>query len=584
MRIIGVHPFGHDSCVVLMDSEKKTLRAFTLERFTRAKHDMRYVLPYLRERVFNFDPNHVALSSEECRPEDVKMFDSLQLIYETTAKQRKQRLSLADLTELFINKLRLRILVAKRKYQTKNQMADMARQDFKAQTVSLNDHHECHAYAALVGSEFWGQNNVLVITIDGQGDNACASISLSNNNKIQRKVTISNAFSLAILFSYFTEVAGFNPNADEGKLEALACYHQGGDPDLYEALDSWIIVNPSTLEFEFSPSKILPFSSIPGNRRRLISLLKNKYNKMPAEAFAYCMQKIFEEKYLEWIVAAKNKFKTNNLCLAGGGVANVKLNLRIFEEADFKGMYVFPAMGDDGVAFGAAVKSALSFGEDISFIRENNMPFYGETAKEVEVEDALNKAQEKGFRVSGPYTDKALSGLVAKAIGENNICAVFRGAAEFGPRALGHRSILANPSDPLARDNINIKFKKREWFQPFCPIMTLEEAEKILVSFYQNRHMTCAFRVKNEFADKIPSVVHVDNTARAEILERVDEPFIYDLLTELKSITGHAVLLNTSFNLHGRAMVNCPMHAINDFTDCGLDLMVLENHLIEKHQ
>lgn len=582
MKFLGVHPFGHDSCVVLLDTNKKLISTYTLERFTRVKHDMRYVLPQFFEKIDKFNPHHIAFASEECRPKDIIMFQILQSIYLLSIKQRKTLLTKFELIKLYINKLKLRLLIYLRSHETQDDMKSKIKLDFNTNSVSLNDHHDCHAYSALLSSSMWNKNNVLVITIDGQGDNACASISISREGKVLRKITISNDHSLAILFSYFTEVAGFNPNADEGKLEALACYHSGIEPELYKALNSWIKVDRETLKFNFTPSKSFPFNSIPGNRRKIISLLKKYYKNMKPESFAYSMQQVFEEKYLEWIIAAKDKYKAKFLCLAGGGVANVKLNLRVFEEGGFEGMHIFPAMGDDGVAFGAAVKSAHMSGENIDFIRQSNMPFFGDIAPKKEIEETLIRAKKENFKISGPYTEKKLTDIVSSAIGRNKICAVFRGASEYGPRALGHRSILANPIDPKARDTINNKFKKREWFQPFCPIMTVDEAKNILISFYQNRHMTCAFRVKSEFAGKIPSVVHVDNTARAQIIDRSDEPFIYDLLISLKSITGFSVLLNTSFNLHGRAMVNCPEHALNDFIDCGLDMLILENYIISR--
>lgn len=580
MKIIGIHPFGHDSTIAFLDPEQRSIETLTLERFTRKKHDMNYVVSEFREKINGFKASLLAVSNKEGRPTDIKMFKSLQRIYEINATRRKRMLGAGELFELIHKKLLLRAYLLKRKHEGHEDWIKLLKRETGIPSCAAYDHHECHGYSALWTSNLAKKDDVLVVTIDGQGDDACATLSTAQKGRITRQVTIPNAFSLCILYSYFTEIAGFNPNADEGKLEALACYYAGEQSSLLNELRAWINFDKETLAFTLTPTSKIPFDAIPQNRKKILSWLKNVYKGVDAKEFAYAMQILFEEKYLAWVCAAKDKFGSRHICMAGGGIANVKLNLRIFEEANFEDIHIIPAMGDDGVAIGAAIIAALENSVDISFLAEVQMPYWGRSAKPEEVDQILNMACQRGLRVEGPFDDLELSHRVAQLIGRNKICSVFRGRAEYGPRALGHRSILANPTDPNARDAINNKFKRREWFQPFCPIMTDYEAERILQKYYPNKHMTCAFRVKPEFAASIPSVVHVDNTARAQIINQSDEPFIYSLMVKLKEISGFAVLLNTSFNLHGRAMVNTPQHAFDDFMDCGLDYLVLENHLI----
>ena len=580
--MIGIHPFGHDSTIAFLDPEQKSIETLTLERFTRKKHDMNYVVPQFVEKIFGFNANVLALSNKEGRPIDIKMFKSLQRIYEINATRRKRKLGAGEMAELIQEKLLLRTYLIKRKHEKHEDWIELLKRETGISTVVAYDHHACHGYSALWTSDLAKKDDVLVVTIDGQGDDACATLSTASRGNITRQVTVPNAFSLCILYSYFTETAGFNPNADEGKLEALACYYESENSSLLDDLKSWVDFDAETLAFRLKPTSTIPFDAIPQNRKKILAWLKNVYKRVDPKEFAYAMQMLFEEKYLEWVCAAKKKFGSRHICMAGGGIANVKLNLRIFEEASFESVHIIPAMGDDGVAIGAAIISALENNVDISFLAETQMPYWGHAAKQEEIIDVLNRARQRGLGVEGPFEDQELSVKVAELIGGNKICSVFRGNAEYGPRALGHRSILANPTDFNARDAINNKFKRREWFQPFCPIMTGNEAERILQKYYPNKHMTCAFRVKPEFASAIPSVVHVDNTARAQIINQNDEPFIYALMVELKKITGFAVLLNTSFNLHGRAMVNTPQHAFDDFMDCGLDYLVLENYLIRR--
>lgn len=580
MKIIGIHPFGHDSTIAFLDTEHKSIETLTLERFTRKKHDMNYVVPVFLEKIRSFSAMVLAVSNKESRTSDIEMFKRLQRIYELNSTRRKQKLSVREMAELMKQKLLLRACLLKRKIEDHEDWIKQLKHETGVPSVTAHDHHACHGYSALWTSELAKKDNVLVVTIDGQGDEACATLSTAQEGKITRRVTVQNAYSLCILYSYFTEIAGFNPNADEGKLEALACYYEGEKSSLLDELRGWINFDEETLCFKLSPTPGIPFDAIPQNRKKILAWLKNVYKKVGANEFAYAMQTLFEEKYLAWVCAAKDKFGSRHVCMAGGGIANVKLNLRIFEEAGFEDVHIIPAMGDDGVAIGAAIIAAVENRIDISFLAEVQMPYWGHAAKPEEVDQVLRFARQRGLRVEGPFDEEDLSKRVAQLIGGNKICSVFRGRAEYGPRALGHRSILANPTDPNARDAINNKFKRREWFQPFCPIMTDGEAKRILQKHYPNKHMTCAFRVKPEFAQSIPSVVHIDNTARAQIINRNDEPFIYSLMHELKKVTGFAVLLNTSFNLHGRAMVNTPQHAFDDFMDCGLDCLVLENHLI----
>ncbi len=583
MKILGIHPFGHDSSVVFLDTKKRKIKALTLERFTRKKHDMNFVLPFFSCKISNFSPSVAAFSHSEGRVADVYIFRLLQKIYEFQSAQRKGKLTIPKLTSLLASKILLRIILLFRIFQTLEGFRRFLKKILKIERINFYDHHDCHAYSALMTSSFVNKNNVLLVTIDGQGDSLCASLSTYKSGLVNREISISNLYSICLLYSYFTEVSGFNPNADEGKLEALACYHKGKDPKLLNLMRKWISINTNDLNFSIIPNQEIPFDSIPKNRKKILTWLKHYYLEIGPEAFAYSIQTLFEEKYLNWIMHAKNKFKSNYICLAGGGIANVKLNLRIFEECKFKGLHIVPSMGDDGVALGAAIIEAVSNNQNIDFIANNKMPFWGYSPDSKEIYKSIQFAAKNNLNIEGPFSHKDLTNFIAEVVSQNKICAIYRESAEFGPRALGHRSIVANPTNNLIRDLINKKFKKREWFQPFCPIFIESEAKRILIDFYPNKHMTCAFRVKKTFINKLPAVVHIDGTARAEVITKKDEPFIYDILNKLKKKIGFGVILNTSFNLHGRAMVNSPEDAIKDFMDCGLDYLILDEFVLSRN-
>ena len=274
------------------------------------------------------------------------------------------------------------------------------------------------------------------------------------------------------------------------------------------------------------------------------------------------------------------KYKKRKIALAGGGAANVKLNRRIFESNKIDEIHIFPAMGDDGVAFGAAIHPLIRR-KSIKSLRNMGIPYWGFNISTNGLKDILNSLDQSLFNVQ-KHSLEDLSKIFAKNIYSGRIGSICNGSAEFGPRALGNRSILASPTKKDIRDRINKAFKKREWFQPFCPIISIEECPKYLKKWYINKHMTCAFSVKDLAYEEIPSCVHVDGTARVQVLTK-DDNFFLNLLMEELSFLGHPrVLLNTSFNLHGRSMVRTASDALKDFLDCDLDFMLLGDIFIER--
>ena len=153
---------------------------------------------------------------------------------------------------------------------------------------------------------------------------------------------------------------------------------------------------------------------------------------------------------------------------------------------------------------------------------------------------------------------------------------------EFGPRALGNRSILANPLSESVKDDLNLKFKKREWFQPFCPSILIEEKDRLFTSAYNNKHMTCAFTLKNEFVTSLPGITHVDGTARAQFVSMTTNARLFNVLQEFKELTGFGVLLNTSFNIHGKTIVLTPRDALDDFMSCSIDVLYIGNFRVRR--
>lgn len=171
----------------------------------------------------------------------------------------------------------------------------------------------------------------------------------------------------------------------------------------------------------------------------------------------------------------------------------------------------------------------------------------------------------------------------ARAILNGKIVAVFQGKMEFGPRALGNRSILADPRDPNVREKMNLMIKRRPHFQPFCPSILETDREELFITSYPNKHMTMAFRFKEKFRNLFPSACHIDGTARPQFVEESDNSHYFRLLSEIKKITGYGIVVNTSFNLHGRAMVMTPEQALQDFLDCNIDILFIEGYMVMRN-
>ena len=236
-------------------------------------------------------------------------------------------------------------------------------------------------------------------------------------------------------------------------------------------------------------------------------------------------------------------------------------------------------MGDDGAALGALILGLKKEGSNLDWIRDLEMPFFGPEFQNQEIELAL---KESNFPISYEEIGEDYFLRLALDLSNGLICAHFQGPMEFGPRALGNRSILANPLSDSVKDDLNLKFKKREWFQPFCPSILIQERDRLFVSSYNNKHMTCAFTLKAEFVNSLPGITHVDGTARAQFVSEMTNLKLFKVLQEFKELTGFGVLLNTSFNIHGKTIVLTPRDALDDFMSCSIDVLYIGNFRVER--
>jgi len=610
MKILGSKFFGHDSAVCYLDTAKKEIFAISTERVTRIKHDSIDVSPILEN--YNFDSiDAIAHSFSDFSN---KSKDN-ELIAKNSVKQQKERLFrklvnpsyVKDLSDfkakkniilfqkvftnfpLILNYIYLDLkkiflkdnVNVNKKNITSFILNTVKNFGYKPKEIKFYDHHKCHAFPAYIFSPFF-EEKALSLTIDGKGDGYFSKLYLFENINSYKLIGSSKAdsfnvinnkrykwFSLGLLYEHFTAALDLRPGSDEGKVEARAAFGKVNQ-DLLKELKSATKINKKNLSISFLKAEMSKFYDIDSLRK-----IKEKIGE---EDFASVIQTYLEDIVVEYLDCVYQKHPTNNLCLSGGVAANIIMTLNIYERTKFKNIYVLPPMGDDGTALGSAILYALSKKEDISWLNKLYMPYFGDSFSREDVKKALltfNNIIFDDCELNWPE-------IAASSVASGKICALFHGKMEFGPRALGCRSIIANPMLNNSRDKINSKVKKRPSYQPFCPSILESDRQRLFHNSFKHKHMALAFRMKKKHIEHLPCAVHIDGTARPQFVEKKDNPMYYRYLKELKKITGYGVSLNTSFNLHGRTIVRTPQDAVIDFIDCNLDELFIEGYRVRR--
>jgi len=604
---IGLNVDNHDTGIFVISEQEKKIFAISTDRITRYKHDN--LLPFLAiEKYIKFsklDPSSVkkitvSIPYVTCKyvkiSENFYQYNLLLRIFLnasfiedffTKFSRFKKNKSISLFGQVLLSKnglklLLFRILLKINIKSLESIIFSYLKSTFMNAEIKINffDHEYCHATTAFYMSPY---NNALVFAMDGMGDNNNHSrVYIGEMNKLVEvgSSTSDKAFfnvghddwettamsSIGGIYSYFTRVIGFG-ESDEGKTEALAAYGNY-DNYLYEDLKEIVNIKDGEIQFDISKTEnCLNYYNI----QRVLHEIKK-------EDIAAALQRFTEEVVLEYVKYYVDKYKIYNICLSGGIHANVVINLRIFEEIS-KNIYIAPAMTDEGAAQGALISDLVENKKNIEWLRKEVMPYFGPSYSK---ESVLKQIEAYSNQVT--YTDlgNEWPKIVAKYVAEGKIGAIFHGRMEYGPRSLGNRSIIASPANPSIRSQMNLSIKKRPEFQPFCPSILEEERGRLFDNSYSNKHMTMAFRMKKEFHDLLPSAIHHDKTARVQFVTKEDNKNYHSLLTEVKRITGYGVILNTSFNKHGRTVVEKPEDAIIDFLDTNLNYLVIEGLLIRR--
>jgi carbamoyltransferase len=430
------------------------------------------------------------------------------------------------------------------------------------------DHHLAHAISSYAYSGF---DEAAVVIMDGRGAWEATTIWHGHNGRLDPVLMIPFPDSVGYFYSAFTEFLGFQPNSDEWKVMGLAPYGKPGvdlSPfiDLktapYRVLTRQLNANGATATSGMT--------ALLGPARVAESGIDDRHKDI-----AYAVQDACETVMMSVVRMAIEKTQCRNVCLAGGVALNSKANGKIAASGFVDKIFVQPAASDDGVALGAALAPLL---DDSGRLPNKAMRhgYWGPCFDDEAIEGALRTYKLRYTRLP----DQASTAAELLSLGK--ILGWFQGRMEFGPRALGSRSILADPRDPEMNAKVNKAVKFREWWRPFAPSLKKEAAAEYLESATDSPFMILTAQVRPEKRSVIPSVTHVDGSARPQTVEKEINPLYWRLIDEFGKRTGVPVVMNTSLNLRGEAIVHTPTDAIRTFFSSGMDALVIGSFLVEK--
>ena len=480
------------------------------------------------------------------------------------------------LTALFNGNRRYR-----RNYRQATEMLRQAGFDLDKTPFVPVEHHLAHASSAYHLSGF--EEKTAIIGIDGKGEYATTFFGYGENGRIHKIKEFYDPDSLGGMYGALTEYLGFEMLDGEFKVMGMAPY---GDPKRFD-LSRLIQHDGKSFKVNTDLINVIGMRRYKENGKgyffspKLIDWLgpKRKGDEIddPYIDYAASIQHILEQVSLELIDYYLGDIirETGKVCFAGGVALNVKLNQRLIALPDIKELFVQPAASDAGTALGAASYVANSQGDKVKKMEHAYLgPSY--TTEQCIIACKTHEKQPQWQRLDD------VAKQTAEILAAGNPVAWFQGRMEFGPRALGNRSILGDPSQAKIADRINAQIKYRERWRPFCPSMLDRVAPEILQSDHPAPYMTFTFDVADSWKSRIPEVVHEDGTARAQVVTKGTNPRYYALIEAMEAINGNAVILNTSLNRRGEPMVCSPTDALNMFYSSDLEYLVMEDLLIRK--
>ena len=591
--ILGISAFYHDSAATIIDNGE-IIAAAQEERFTRIKHDpsfpinaIKFVLEFKKKRLSEID----AIVFYE------KPFLKFERLLETyVARAPKGFIQFSKAMPKWV----------KEKLFQKNEIINKLKEIDSSQKyeekIFFSEHHISHAASAFLPSPF---EKAIILTADGVGEWATTTVAIGNGNKLDVKKEIHFPHSLGLLYSAFTYYTGFKVNSGEYKLMGLAPY---GEPKYVELIKEKLIDIKQDGSFRMNQDYFNYTTGLTMTNKKFHNLFgknprdpkKNKITEFHMD-IASSIQKVTEEIIIKICKSLKEEYKISNLCLAGGVALNCVANGKILDEKIFEKIWIQPASGDAGGSLGAALAFYhLEMKKERKIDKKDKMngSYLGPSFGNEEIE---NKLKELGANFEYLNDEKLLDKTVldlsnGKAVGW------FQGRMEFGPRALGGRSIIGDPRSDTMQKNLNLKVKYRESFRPFAPSVLREDVNNwfeidedspymLLVSqIKKDKQMLMSNEEKKLFGidklnikrSEIPAVTHVDYSARIQTVDKDTNRKYYNLIEKFKEKTNCPVLINTSFNIRGEPIVNTPEDAFNCFMGTELDSLFIGNYYLQK--
>lgn len=600
MIILGVSAFYHDSAAAIL-IDGKIEAAAQEERFSRIKNDHSFPINAIK---FCLKQTGITLKDVDALVFYDKAFLKFERITEsylnTTPYGFKQ---LSKALPLWIGgKLNMRKLI-------KNELKKIEDSKSIKLKILFSSHHLSHAASTFYPSKF---QDSAILTIDGVGEWTTTAIHHGKNNEIETLSEIHYPHSLGILYSAFTQFLGFKINSGEYKLMGLAPY---GNPEDEQTINFIKIIKEKLLTIHDDGSFALNLSNFEFHRslktinikkwEKLFEISSLKADEKPTKAhcnLAFAIQNITEEIVVKLAKYAHEITKSKNLCLAGGVALNCVANGKLLEENIFENIYIQPASGDAGGALGAALAaSAIYFDEYLDKSQNDCMmgSYLGPQFEQKEI-DKLKLDYKADFQTF--ISEDKLIKETAKLINSDKIVGWFQGRMEFGPRALGNRSILAKATNLDMQMLLNNKIKLREEFRPFAPSICEEDIDEYFHIKQKSPYMLLIAWLKDEHRKQLPenylrlnpeeqlktqrsdfqAITHVDFSARLHTVSKEINPKYWKLLQEIKNIQGNSILVNTSFNVRGEPIVCTPEDAYLCFMQTEIDALVINNCLFLK--
>ena len=593
--ILGISAFYHDSAAALIKNGK-IIAAAQEERFTRKKHDSGYP-----ENAINFVLNFAKIKLSQVDhivfyEKPFLKFERLLETYVAFAPRGFSSFSKAMPIWLREKLFQKKLIMDYLKTQDKN---------FKDENkILFSEHHLSHAASAFYPSPF---ENAIVLTADGVGEWATTTVAIGKGDKLELKKELHFPHSLGLLYSAFTYYTGFKVNSGEYKLMGLAPY---GKPKYTDLILNHLLDLKDDGTFILDQKYFNYSTGLTMTNKKFDNLFGNPVRKPEKDQItqfhmdiAASIQKVTEKIMLMLARSLKAEYNLPNLCLAGGVALNCVANGKILEEKIFDNIWVQPASGDAGGSLGAALAYwHIDLNKERENISEDSMQgsYLGNYFNEEEIKNTLNE-------IGADFTEMSEKDIIEKTaldISNGKAIGWFQGRMEFGPRALGNRSILGDPRSDKMQKNLNLKVKYRESFRPFAPSVLREDVSNWFEIKSDSPYMLFVANIKKEKTkemtddekklfgidllnikrSEIPAVTHVDYSARIQTVYRQTNEKYYELIKKFKEITNCPVLINTSFNIRGEPIVNTPQDAFNCFMGTELDILVIGNCYLDKNK